>query len=300
MSINAKLMSRSIRATGIKNRPMKWNKKLKWNPRQSSRPPIRFLWEFEVECWRIKRRNVFYFWKPQGKSDYVVLYLHGGAYVHNFDRAHWMYAHHLVTECGYDVVLPDYPLLPDGRARESFETAFLTYREMLKTYSAKRIVLMGDSAGGGFALGFLQELKQQGWELPARAVLLSPWLDVSMENPDIAEFDQFDPFLSIDKLKEYGEKYVGDLGTHFPWASPLYGNMEGLVPIDLFTGTHDILCADARKLRDICKEKNIPLHYHEAPDMIHVWMLFDFPESKMTRSVIDRILEEEKGDHGNV
>ncbi len=74
--------------------------------------------------------------------------------------------------------------------------------------------------------------------------------------------------------------------------SPVNGTFEGLGKINLFIGTRDILVADARKLKLSFDEKGIDMHYYEYKDMIHVWMLLNFPESKMAQREIIRLIKE--------
>jgi len=52
------------------------------------------------------------------------------------------------------------------------------------------LIMMGDSAGGGFALALAQKLKNESIDQPAQIILLSPWLDITLTNPDIKEIDR--------------------------------------------------------------------------------------------------------------
>jgi len=166
------------------------------------------------------------------------------------------------------------------------------YRELRASVAGPDLILMGDSAGGGFALALAQYLNTVNIPQPGKLFLLSPWLDLSLSNPGIKEIDPMDPFLGIEGLRKAGRSYAGDADPDMYMLSPINGCMEDLAGIHLFIGTRDILLADARKLKGLLEEKNIPIHYHEYEDMIHVWMFLNFPESKAVREEIIRLIRQ--------
>lgn len=246
-----------------------------------------------VEKRVIARRNVFTLHPKSDPSGKHILYLHGGAYVQNFVRQHWFFLASLVEALHCSVTAPDYPLAPEHTYRDSFEMIVPLYRELRASVRGPDLILMGDSAGGGFALALAQYLNDVNIPQPAQLFLLSPWLDLTLSNPQIKEIDPLDPFLGIEGLRKAGISYSGKADSDMYMLSPINGCMEGLPRTYLFIGTRDILVADARKLKGIFQEKNIPLHYHEYEDMIHVWMFLNFPESKAARSEIIRLIGEQ-------
>src|SRR5215510_1721621 len=139
---------------------------------------------------------------------------------------------------------------------------------------------MGDSSGGGISLALAQRLREDGLAQPGRVILLSPWLDATLSNPEILEFDKIDPFLGVDGLKYGGEAYARDVDPKSYLVSPVYGCLEGLAPITLFIGTRDILYPDCRKLRDKATAEGVRIDFREYPEMVHDWMLAPMPEAK--------------------
>ena len=116
------------------------------------------------------------------------------------------------------------------------------YRHLQERFPAKRIVLMGDSAGGGFSLALAQEiLKTDSLDLPRRLILISPWVDVTGGDDAL---QRYDTFLSNEVLRHVGADWAGELDPHDPMVSPLYGDMQGLPPTDLFTGTWEVFYSD--------------------------------------------------------
>ena len=171
----------------------------------------------------------------------VVLYLHGGAYVHNFTSQHWKAMAEWAKTTGCGIVAPNYPLLPLHTAAEAHPLMLWLYRDLLKGIPASRVLIMGDSAGGGFTLALAQQIRHDSLDLPRRLVLISPWVDVMGGDPSLQGRDNW---LTIDVLQKYGTAWAGQMDVSDPVISPLYGDMEGLPPTDLFTGTWEVFYTD--------------------------------------------------------
>jgi epsilon-lactone hydrolase len=225
-----------------------------------------------------------------GSSKKIVLYLHGGAYSVSFVPDHWKLFEYLVEQTGCTIVAPGYPLPPSSTWVESWAMVAKLYDELTQAGSSPEIILMGDSAGGGFALAFSQMLSQGNLPQPEKLILLSPWLDIAMANPAIPAMMGSDPFLSIEALRLSGKRWAGSTDPADWHLSPIHGSFDNLPPITVFTGTADILNPDAKKLGELCAAREIPLDYREYQGMMHVWMLFDFPESLQARSEITGLI----------
>jgi acetyl esterase/lipase len=109
--------------------------------------------------------------------------------------------------------------------------------------------------------------------------LLSPWLDVSMENQDIDSIQDRDPILNREALKMIGHMYGQGLKLTDPTISPLYGKLIGIDSIALWIGTNDILYADALALEKRLKDEDIDFKVFKHQDMLHTWMFFGIKES---------------------
>jgi acetyl esterase/lipase len=228
--------------------------------------------------------------KHSVKPEKAVLYLHGGAYVAQFISSHWRFISKLITATNHTVIAPDYPLAPAATVRDVFAQMLPLYRETVEEFGAENIVIMGDSAGGGMALALAQVFREEGLPQPERLILLSPWLDVSMSNPALPELDKRDPILDIQGLKAAGEMYAGDLSVKDPRVSPIFGDCTNLAPMSLFIGTRDMLWADCREFCAKLTTQGIPIEYHEAPEMLHDWMIMPTPEAEEVLSEIKRLL----------
>lgn len=221
-----------------------------------------------------------------------IFYLHGGAYVHKITKYHWDFLGRLANELKCTITVPLYPLAPEHTYKQTFDFVNPLYMKQIGTIdNPNDVVLMGDSAGGGLALALAQLLSEKQIQQPGNIILISPWLDLSLENPEIDSIDKYDPFLSKSGAIEAGKMYAGETDRKHFLLSPMYGELNGLGDITLFMGTHDILVADARRFVKIAKEQGKVINYFEGPQMIHVYPIFTFPESK---SALEQIVNKIK------
>lgn len=227
---------------------------------------------------------------PGNGGSPTVLFLHGGSYVVNATHPHWSFLARLVEKTGCRVAAPDYPLAPDYCYADAYRMLRSLYKKLLEREPRPKIVLMGDSAGGGLALGFSMLIRDEGLPPPETLVMLSPWLDITMSNPRIATIDREDPFLNREALVRAGASWARGSNPRKPLISPLYGSFAGLPTMHLFIGTKDILVADCRRLRDACHAAGARLAYYEFESMLHDWMLLDFKEARIAGAQIAAIV----------
>lgn len=145
------------------------------------------------------------------------------------------------------------------------------YEMLIKKFTSKHISLIGDSAGEGLALAFGQNLRNESLPLPQQLLLLSPWLDLTMSNPDISAVDVYNKILGRKGLQLAGESYAGNLALEDYRLSPIYGGFNQLPILSIFIGTHDLFIADSRKLKLKLEADKISFNYYEYPNMMHVW-----------------------------
>jgi len=255
--------------------------------------PLESLYkEFQITCSQINENDIYRLEPKENKSSIVILYLHGGAYVNNSSKFHWETIQQIIKDNNCTVIYPDYPLAPKASHVEGFQFLDVLYQQILSEVDPNDLVLMGDSAGAGFALAFSQKLKKEGRKQPSQLILLSPWLDVTCTNPEMIEVDKYDPMLPIDGLKMCGELWAKGKDVKNYLVSPIYGDIEGLPLISIFISTHDILEPDARKFRDLCDEKGVAINYFNYPKMIHDWVIMGMSESQKALEQIKELLNE--------
>jgi monoterpene epsilon-lactone hydrolase len=176
---------------------------------------------------------------PPRPSGTRLVYLHGGCYLYPIQSAHWGILASLVEQSGVSITLPLYGLAPDHTVDGAYE--------LLDALAGPGAWLAGDSAGGGLALGHAMRLRDAG--TPATGVILiSPWVDVTLENPAIPQLQRSDRMLATPGLVAAGRLWAGSHDPRSPLVSPLFGDLAGLPPVHVFQGGRDVLAADARLL----------------------------------------------------
>ena len=213
-----------------------------------------------------------------------VIFLHGGAYVIRAVRAHKNIVEKLVKKYHLKVTFIDYPLAPENTVDKAHKIVMDAYKEIAQKYKADEFYLFGDSSGGGLALAFLQKLKKkQKLPFPKKTVLMSPWVDVSMENEEIEEFTEKDPILPLNGLIVTGKQFAGNLNVKDPIISPIYGNMNNLGKIFLIFGTNEILYPDCLKLSDMLEISiGTSVEIKIGENLCHDWILAPLKESEET------------------
>ncbi|HET9826837.1 MAG TPA: alpha/beta hydrolase [Chitinophagaceae bacterium] len=290
-STQSKLLIALLKLINKKNFLSKQLANGKFDSYSSPEPPAKILRSCVIQKFQINNRNVFTL-KPKnynggGKH---ILYLHGGAYVQRFNKFHWEFLAKLVKRTNCTITAPDYPLAPAHTYQKSFEMVSEVYRRLLAMNDPDQLIFLGDSAGGGFSLALAQKMRNEKVSQPAQIILLSPWLDISLKNPEIKDVDPNDPFLGKESLQQAGKLYAGGTNPDYYLLSPINGSLNNLGKISVFIGSNEILVADARKLRSLAENYGIDLNYREYPDMIHAWMFLNLPESRRAKKeIIDLI-----------
>ena len=225
----------------------------------------------------------------------LVLYLHGGAYINPFNAYQWRLMDRLTQLTGCETVTPAYHLAPWADYARAYDDLTALYMELVSADPARRVVLMGDSAGGGLALGLAEHLLQRGDPLPERLVLFSPWVDVSMDNPDIPALVPVEPMLHLELVKVHGEYWAGDAGTHHWQVSPLFGDMAGLPPVTMYCGTRELLYPDILLARDALAAAGVDVDLRVGRGLNHDWPLMPLPEAKAALGHIAALVRGEEG-----
>ena len=179
-----------------------------------------------------------------------------------------------------------YPKEPVYDCEAAYELCISDYRSYLENNDCGKIVFMGDSTGGGLALGLAEALRDQGEICPEELILISPWVDVTMSNSDSKDYVALDPMLGIDGLRRMGEVWDDGLEKTDPRVSLIYGDLSGLGRVTLITGTWEVLYPDslllAEKLNRAGKECNLIV----GERMIHCYPICPIPEAKAAQEAI--------------
>ncbi len=240
----------------------------------------------EVDVGGIAAEKVWWYGKDEKR---IILYFHGGGYVICSPRTHRPLVCRIARECGAMALVPEYRLAPEHPHPAAVEDAIKSYRWLLKSGTKPhRIAVIGDSAGGGLALVLLQQLRDKKIPLPACAVLLSPWADLTASRTTIKANKRKDPLLEQKALEKFARYYVPDCSFDHATASPLFGDFRKLPPILLQVGECEILLDDARRTAKKARDADVDVEISEWPGMIHVFQYLA-PFLQDSRKAIEEI-----------
>jgi acetyl esterase/lipase len=226
---------------------------------------------------------------PGADESRAILYLHGGGYVIGSIATHRSLVARLSGASGARALSVDYRLAPEHPFPAAVDDATTAYRWLLSQgLDPARVVVAGDSAGGGLTVATLLALRDAGDPLPAAAVCLSPWADLEMSGASASNPETNDPLLPLDGLIGMAGLYAGEDHLRNPLAAPLHGDYSGLPPLLIQVGTRELLLDDARRVADRARAAGVDVTLEVEEGLIHVWQLFgpDVPES---REAVERI-----------
>lgn len=238
--------------------------------------------------------QVYYFNEDCMKENStVLLYIPGGGYLNPPLKYHWKIINRLSQEANCTVVMPIYLKVPNYTCDEAYDAMIDFYKDFSTRDGIERIIIAGDSSGGGMSLVLSQLVRDNYPKLlqPEEIILIAPWMDVSMDNEHICEYESVDPMLDIYGAKEIGKLWAGKRDVHDPMVSPIYGTFENLGYITVFIGTRDMLCPDCLYFSDILKEKGIDRTLVVKEGLDHPYPLFPTPEAAQAQDMMIEIIK---------
>lgn len=210
-----------------------------------------------------------------GRSANTILYFHGGGYEAGSPGTVRALAGALVKSTGISCLSVDYRLAPEHPCPAAVDDAVASYRWLLaQGATPESIVVAGDSAGGGLAVATLLALQTSDLPLPAGAVLLSPWVDLTLAGASFRENVAADFILVPEMLRRAADAYAGQRPKNDPLVSPLFGEMEGLPPLLIVVGDADLLVDDSVRLAKRAQDAGVAATLDVWADMPHVFVSF--------------------------
>jgi monoterpene epsilon-lactone hydrolase len=180
----------------------------------------------------------------------AVLYLHGGAYVIGGPASHAKLAAQIAHAAQVPAWFVDYRLAPEHPFPAALEDAMAAYRALL-AQNPGRIVLAGDSAGGGLALALALSVRDQKLPAPDAVVLLSPWADLTLGGESHRTHAARDPMLRTSWLATSAARYAAGRSLSDPLLSPALGDLSGLPRMLIQVGSEEILLSDAERVAQL-------------------------------------------------
>ena len=239
----------------------------------------------------------------------IILYIHGGGYTcGSLDYVRGC-ASMICAELGIKVFAPEYRLAPEHPYPAAIEDVHAAYRWVMDMgYTPDRIVLAGESAGGGLCYALCQRLRESGDPMPAGIVAHSPWCDLSLVGESYEYNKEKDPSLTKKRLEFFTDCYLfGDStadakpNRHVsvkdsekkknPYVSPVYGDLRGMPPSLILAGESEILRSDAERMHTALRGQGSKSTLHVKADMWHAYLMYSLESNKEDYDLISGFLK---------
>jgi acetyl esterase/lipase len=228
--------------------------------------------------------------KPKNPDPMVMLHLHGGGYFSGSAEMYRSFVSNLCKNFQVNAYTIDYRLIPEHPYPAALNDAFSTYKWLLEeeSLSAKKIFILGDSAGGGLTLALLHRIGKNNIPQPKCAICISPWTDLSLSNDSYVTNRERDAFFNFTNLENAAKLYIGKDSAENPEISPIHSDFSGFPPIFLQVGSTEMLLDDSKIIAENMKERGVSV-------ITDVWegLFHDFPIFA-TMPVIGRLIPEFK------
>ena len=219
----------------------------------------------------------------ESQDDRVLLYLHGGAYIFGGPDTHRGLVHRLAARSGARGLVLDYRLAPEHPFPAPVDDAYAAYCWLIdQGFEPNKIIVAGDSAGGGLTFALTSRLKAEGVPMPGALATISPWTDLAVTGQSMKTNRRADPMFDAKAIPVAAEMYLSGADPKHPEASPLYADVEGFPPTLIHVGSTELLLDDARRMEEKLTAANVDVSIEVWHDMPHVWHVFAdrLPEGK--------------------
>ena len=220
-----------------------------------------------------------------------LLYVHGGSYIEEASYFQLRFAMKIAEKTNSTLIFPVYPLAPKGTYKTMYPLMEALYIKLLE--KSKEINFLGDSAGGGFILSFSMYLRDKNIKLPNNVITMSPWLDISLSNPQTYEDAKNDYMCGVDGTRYCGRLWADDLDAKDPLVSPMFGNVKNLSKITIIVGGNEILTSDCHKFSDILEVNGVDHNFIEYKGQGHDFGAYPTREGRMVIEDISKIINNE-------
>ena len=231
---------------------------------------------------------------PPNDDGTTILFLHGGGFMIGSSESHSELAARIAQASDARAFVGNYRLAPEHPSPAALEDSLAMIRDLIASGTdPSRIVMMGDSSGGGLALSTLLALRDSGGSLPGAVVALSAWTDMTVSGKSVSERAELDPIVSGDIARVMAEGYVPEANEREnPLVSPVFGDYRGFPPMLMQVGTSETLYDDTIRVVEAARRAGVDVELREFDDMVHVFQLlwFELPEGKRAISEIGRFV----------
>ena len=223
----------------------------------------------------------------------TILYFHGGGYRLGAARFSAAFGSRLARAANARVVVADYRLAPEHPFPAAIHDAAAAYGALLEAHGPD-IIVGGDSAGGGLAAALVVACRTAGIAPPRALVLLSPWVDLTVQNSTFSSRSGSDQLFSKESALEAAEMYLQGHDPNDVLASPLFAELSGFPPVLVFAGGYEVLLEDTTMFASRLALGGVSVEAHVVAGMQHVWPTI-FPDLDESRVALHQMGEFVKG-----
>jgi epsilon-lactone hydrolase len=225
---------------------------------------------------------------PEATADAAILFFHGGVFAMGSPHSSANLAGLLSRQARAKVFSVEYRLAPENPYPAAPDDALRSYRGLLENgTSQERIALFGESAGGALALGTMVAARDAGLPGPAAGVLYSPWVDLTLSGASMDTKASVDYLLAPDALQGAAYGYAGDADPSNAKVSPLFDDLQGIAPLLIQCGSHEVLLDDATRLAAAAAAADVAVQLDVTPKMPHVFQA-SAPELAEANAALER------------
>jgi len=240
----------------------------------------------DVEVENININGIAAAWIRPSDADKTkaLLHIHGGGYVTGSIASYLRMCILMAQTLKMNVLLPAYRLAPERPFPAALDDVLKIYRWLLSQgYQSKDILIAGDSAGGGLCVASVLALREQGDELPAAVICLSPWADLTMQGQSHVTKSKSEAMLNTETLREWVLAYTNKENLGNPLVSPIFADFHDFPPLLIQVSGDEILLDDAVALAEKAKSAGVDVSLKVWDGLWHVWQVLGdaIPESKM-------------------
>lgn len=220
----------------------------------------------------------------------VIMYVHGGGYVSGSCSDHRNIISKFALRTGYVNLLYEYRLAPEFPFPAAINDSLAVYEHLLELgFLPQNILIAGESAGGGLTLATLLAIKDKGHPLPVAAVSISPWTDLTCSGESYRTKNKYS-LAPLDSWHVFSTHYIGNADADHPYISPLFGDLKGLPPILINSGTDDELYDDGESFYRKALQSGVNITFRRGESMVHCYPLLS-PFFKEATQAMDEIAE---------
>lgn len=214
----------------------------------------------------------------------AIIYFHGGGYISGSVKTYRATTFALARIARTRVFAVEYRLAPEYRFPCAVEDGLAAYKYVLEQCAAKNIGFVGDSAGGGLLLATMLAAREANLPLPRAGICYSPFTDLATTGASLVSNNQRCAMFYGDSLRIVAPIYLGAADARNPLASPLYADLRGLPPLQIFASSSETLLDDSLRLAEKATAAGVSVDLQVWKNLPHVWAIFAerLPEARRT------------------